>query len=56
MARELGITCLAEGIETEAQLTFLRSHACTLGQGYLYSKPLAPADFDALITGNRQAA
>jgi diguanylate cyclase (GGDEF)-like protein/PAS domain S-box-containing protein len=56
MAKELGITCLAEGIETEAQLSFLRSHACPLGQGYLYSKPLAPADFDALITGNRQAA
>ena len=40
MAEKLGIQCLAEGIETEAQLAFLRERGCPLGQGYLYSRPL----------------
>ena len=36
MAQKLGIQCLAEGIETEEQLAFLREIGCPLGQGYLY--------------------
>jgi EAL domain-containing protein (putative c-di-GMP-specific phosphodiesterase class I) len=34
-----GFTTLAEGIETEAQATWLLDHGCRLGQGYLISKP-----------------
>jgi predicted signal transduction protein with EAL and GGDEF domain len=49
MARNLGITCLAEGIETDAQLRFLRDSGCALGQGYLYSRPLAVDSFDRLL-------
>jgi diguanylate cyclase (GGDEF)-like protein len=56
MTGELGITCLAEGIETEQQLRFLRDHGCPLGQGYLYSKPLPIAALDALLTGSARAA
>ena len=56
MTAKLGITCLAEGIETDAQLAFLRNNGCTLGQGYLYSKPLAAADFDAFIMEELRAA
>ncbi|HEY3766367.1 MAG TPA: EAL domain-containing protein [Gaiellales bacterium] len=56
MAKKLDITCLAEGIETEAQLAFLRTNNCPLGQGYLYSKPLPSVEFDALITGEPRAA
>jgi EAL domain-containing protein (putative c-di-GMP-specific phosphodiesterase class I) len=56
MAQKLGITCLAEGIETEAQLRFLLDRGCPLGQGYLYSRPLPAAEFHALITGERRAA
>ena len=56
MTAKLGITCLAEGIETDAQLAFLRSNGCTLGQGYLYSKPLPSAAFDAFITEELRAA
>jgi diguanylate cyclase (GGDEF)-like protein len=48
LAEGLGITCLAEGIETDAQLRFLRDSGCTLGQGYLYSRPVAAAAFDRL--------
>ncbi len=36
----LGLRVIAEGIETEAQLEFLRSHGCQDGQGYLWSKPV----------------
>ena len=56
MAEKLGIQCLAEGIETEAQLAFLTERGCPLGQGYLYSRPLPASAFHALITGERRAA
>ncbi len=56
MASKLGIQCLAEGIETEAQLTFLRDAGCPLGQGYLYSRPLPTSRFNALITGEERRA
>jgi predicted signal transduction protein with EAL and GGDEF domain len=57
MAAKLGIQCLAEGIETEAQLTFLRDLGCEIGQGYLYSKPLPTKLFNGLLSGDqRQAA
>jgi diguanylate cyclase (GGDEF)-like protein/PAS domain S-box-containing protein len=56
MAEKLGIKCLAEGIETEAQLRFLLDRGCPLGQGYLYSRPLQASAFDALIARERRAA
>jgi EAL domain-containing protein (putative c-di-GMP-specific phosphodiesterase class I) len=57
MAEKLGIACLAEGIETEAQLGFLRDNGCGLGQGYLYARPLEVAAFDRMLAGaGRRAA
>jgi len=56
MAQKLGIQCLAEGIETEAQLKFLRDVGCPLGQGYLYSRPLPVSRFNVLITGEERRA
>jgi diguanylate cyclase (GGDEF)-like protein/PAS domain S-box-containing protein len=56
MASKLGIECLAEGIETEGQLKFLRDLGCPLGQGFLYSRPLPAARFNALITGEERRA
>ena len=41
MAKELKVNTLAEGVETEAQLEFLRSKKCDYIQGYYFSKPLA---------------
>jgi diguanylate cyclase (GGDEF)-like protein len=55
MAEKLGIDCLAEGIETDAQLGFLRDNGCALGQGYLYARPLEVAAFDRLLAARRAA-
>ena len=41
MSRSLNMTVLAEGIETEAQLGFLKGAGCRLGQGYLFALPLS---------------
>lgn len=45
MANDLGMSVVAEGIETVTQETFLKSKSCSLGQGYYYSKPLSPDAF-----------
>ncbi|NTE90295.1 EAL domain-containing protein [Agrobacterium tumefaciens] len=45
MAQCLGLNTVAEGIETKEQARFLLASGCELGQGWLYSKPLAKADF-----------
>ncbi len=49
LARSLGHQVVAEGVETEAQFAFLRDIGCGLAQGYLFSPPLAPDAFAALL-------
>jgi predicted signal transduction protein with EAL and GGDEF domain len=49
MAHGLGLRVVAEGIETEAQLDFLRQQRCDQFQGYLYSPPISAAEFEALL-------
>ena len=41
MAHKLSMTVVAEGVETEEQLHFLRRNNCDEGQGYLFSRPLS---------------
>jgi diguanylate cyclase (GGDEF)-like protein len=45
VAHALNMTTVAEGIENEAQARVIRDLGCDKGQGYLFSKPLVPADF-----------
>jgi len=49
LAESLGIAVIAEGVETETQRLFLERHGCPIYQGYLFSKPVALADFEALL-------
>lgn len=49
LAHNLGIQVAAEGIETEAQLNFLRTHRCDLAQGYLIGRPLPVEDLETLV-------
>lgn len=49
MSRELGMSVVAEGVETEAQARFLVASGCDLLQGYLFSKPLPENGFRSLL-------
>jgi EAL domain-containing protein (putative c-di-GMP-specific phosphodiesterase class I) len=42
MAQSLGITCVAEGVETDEQARYLRIQGCDEMQGHLFSVPLLP--------------
>ncbi len=49
MSQQLGLTVVAEGVETREQLDFLRRHKCDHIQGYICSKPLPASEFFALL-------
>jgi EAL domain-containing protein (putative c-di-GMP-specific phosphodiesterase class I) len=49
MGKALGMTVVAEGVETTEQQTFLRDHACDEMQGFLFSKPVAPEEIPGLL-------
>lgn len=49
LAKSLGMTTIAEGVETQAQLNFLRSRGCDEMQGYFFSKPQPGAEFMKLL-------
>jgi diguanylate cyclase (GGDEF)-like protein/PAS domain S-box-containing protein len=46
LSNQLGLTVVAEGIETQQQLQWLRQLGCEFGQGYLFSKPLAAHEIE----------
>jgi EAL domain-containing protein (putative c-di-GMP-specific phosphodiesterase class I) len=49
MANGLGLQTIAEGVETSNQLAFLRLQGCNEVQGYYFSKPLAPSQFEEFV-------
>jgi EAL domain-containing protein (putative c-di-GMP-specific phosphodiesterase class I) len=49
MSKQLGLTVVAEGVETREQLEFLRRNKCDYIQGYICSKPMPADDFYALL-------
>lgn len=51
MAHELGYSVVAEGVESEAALAYLKRLDCNEVQGYLFAKPLLPSAFEAWLLG-----
>ena len=54
IARYLKVPVVAEGVETEAQLKMLKGAGCDLVQGYYFSRPLPPEEFERLIVKEQQ--
>ena len=46
MGKELGLECLAEGVETESQLQLLKEAGCDIVQGFLFFRPLPVDEFE----------
>ena len=55
LARNLGLDPLAEGIETEEQRAFFLERGCELGQGFHFSRPVKPTEFETLYRASRIA-
>jgi EAL domain-containing protein (putative c-di-GMP-specific phosphodiesterase class I) len=55
LAHSLRLKVVAEGVESPAQLEFLRTIGCDQYQGYHFSRALPPAQFEALVRSNRTA-
>lgn len=51
MAHGLGMRTIAEGVETEEQLAFLREHGCDEAQGYLFGRPMQAEQIEAFVHG-----
>ena len=56
LARALGRTAVAEGVETEAQLRFLEEQQCPLFQGFLLARPMPVPEVEALMAGELRSA
>lgn len=54
MGRNLNIQTVAEGVETEQELNFLCRYKCDAMQGFLFSRPLPPAEFEKILFANKQ--
>jgi diguanylate cyclase (GGDEF)-like protein len=60
VGQSLGLTVVAEGVENDAQLTFLRAQGCNVGQGFFFSEPFGadelPKWLDRLAASRSSAA
>ncbi|MCM2359631.1 MAG: EAL domain-containing protein [Geobacteraceae bacterium] len=54
MAHSMNLRVIAEGIETKGQLGYLRSHGCDDMQGYYFSRPVPPPEFEQMLRDRRR--
>lgn len=53
LGRNLGYTVIAEGVETGEQRRFLMEEQCQMAQGYLFSRPMPPDEFETWLRNNQ---
>jgi len=56
LGQNLGLEVIAEGVETEVQLEYMREHGCDVAQGYLYARPESPEDLTPWLQANQRAS
>jgi diguanylate cyclase (GGDEF)-like protein len=56
LGKTLGLEVIAEGVETEAQLKYMREHGCDIAQGYFYARPEAPEDLTQWLKANQRVS
>ncbi|MDP3386935.1 MAG: EAL domain-containing protein [Eubacteriales bacterium] len=49
MAHDLGLNVIAEGVETEDQLRFVRKNGCDMAQGYYLGRPVSPGEIETIL-------
>lgn len=54
LGKNLGLEIIAEGVETETQLEYLRAQGCDIAQGYLYARPAAPEQLTPWLAANQR--
>lgn len=55
LGKQLNLTIVAEGIENELQLDWLKENQCQIGQGFYFSQPLPQAEFETLYIASQTA-
>ena len=55
LAHALGLVAIAEGIESQGQLSSLRDLGCDLAQGFLFARPAPPEELTELLRGGTVA-
>ncbi|MBW2585601.1 MAG: EAL domain-containing protein [Deltaproteobacteria bacterium] len=56
LGQNLGLEVIAEGVETEGQLQYMREHGCDVAQGFLYARPESPEDLGPWLQANQQVS
>jgi EAL domain-containing protein (putative c-di-GMP-specific phosphodiesterase class I) len=54
MTRHMNLKVIAEGVETEEQLEYLRANGCNEIQGYYFSRPLSAEQMESMMAGIRE--